>query len=147
MPFMPVISGGTRMQPVYVCDVADAIVACLIDPATHGRLYELGGPQVWTFRELLEFVLKQTRRKRRLVDIPMSIARLQAEVMQYLPNKPLTPDQLLMLAHDNVVGPGVAGLAELGIVPTPVELIVAAYLGRYQPGGGRRPVIPMPQRG
>ncbi len=147
LPFMPVISGGTRMQPVYVCDVADAIIACLTDPTTHGRVYELGGPQVWTFREILEFVLKQTRRKRRLVDIPMSIARLQAEVMQYLPNKPLTPDQLLMLAHDNVVAPGMAGLAELGIVPTPVELIVPAYLGRYQPGGGRRPVIPMPQRG
>jgi uncharacterized protein YbjT (DUF2867 family) len=151
LPFMPVISGGTRMQPVYVCDVADAIVACLTDPRTHGAtrgsLYELGGPQVWTFREILQFVLKQTRRGRRLVDIPMGVARLQAEFMQYLPNKPLTPDQLLMLAHDNVVTAGVPGLAELGIVPTPVELVVAAYLTRYQPGGGRRPVAAVPARG
>jgi uncharacterized protein YbjT (DUF2867 family) len=147
LPFMPVISGGTRMQPVYVRDVADAITMCLTDPATHGRLYELGGPRVWTFREILEFVLTQTRRKRRLVDIPMGVARLQAEIMQYLPNKPLTPDQLLMLAQDNVTTPGVPGLAELGIAPTPVELVVAAYLGRYQPGGGRRPMISMPERG
>jgi NADH dehydrogenase len=145
LPFMPVISGSTRMQPIYVCDVADAIVTCLTDPTTHGRLYELGGPQIWTFREILEFILKQTRRKRRLVDIPMGFAQLQANIMQYLPNKPLTPDQLLMLSHDNVVSPGAAGLPELGIVPTPVELIVPGYLSRYQPGGGRRPLVPMPQ--
>ncbi len=146
LPFMPVISGGTRMQPVYVCDVADAIVACLTDPATHGLLYELGGPQIWTFREILQFVLKQTRRGRRLMDIPMGVARLQAVFMQYLPNKPLTPDQLLMLAHDNVVAAGSPGLAELGIVPTPVELVVPPYLARYQPGGGRRPMVSVSAR-
>jgi len=144
-PFMPVICGNTRMQPVYVCDVADAIVNCLADPATQGRLYELGGPRVWTFRGILEFILEQTRRQRRLVDIPMGVARLQAAIMQYLPNKPLTPDQLLMLARDNVVAPGAAGLGELGIVPTPVELIVPAYLSRFQPGGGRRPMTPQRQ--
>ena len=144
-PFMPVICGNTRMQPVYVCDVADAIVNCLADPATQGRLYELGGPRVWTFRGILEFILEQTRRQRRLVDIPMGVARLQAAIMQYLPNKPLTPDQLLMLARDNVVAPGAAGLGELGIVPTPVELIVPAYLSRFQPGGGGRPMTPQRQ--
>lgn len=146
-PFMPVICGNTRMQPVYVCDVADAIVNCLTDPATQGRLYELGGPRIWTFRGILEFILEQTRRQRRLVDIPMGVARLQAAIMQYLPNKPLTPDQLLMLARDNVVAPGAAGLGELGIVPTPVELIVPAYLSRFQPGGGRRPMTPQRQIG
>lgn len=146
LPFMPVISGGTRMQPVYVSDVADAIVACLLDPATHGgRLYELGGPRVWTFREILAFILKETRRDRRLVDIPMGVARMQAAIMQHLPGKPLTPDQLLMLSHDNVAAPGAPGLEDLGIVPTPVELVVPGYIGRFQPGGGRRPMVPMPQ--
>ncbi len=148
LPFMPVISGTTRMQPVYVCDVADAIMAGT-DPSrqTAGKLYELGGPQIYTFREILEFILKQTRRQQPLINIPMGLARLQASVMQYLPNKPLTPDQLLMLAQDNVVSPGAAGLAELGIVPTPVELIVPGYICRFQPGGGRRPIMPQPQRG
>ncbi len=147
LPFMPVISGSTRMQPVYVCDVADAIVAGLTDPATLGKLYELGGPQVWTFREILAFILQQTRRNKPLLDIPMGVARIQANIMQYLPNAPLTPDQLLMLAHDNVVSPGALGLTDLGIEPTPVELIVPAYLSRFQPGGGRRRLLPMPQRG
>jgi len=144
LPFMPVISGDTRMQPVYVCDVADAIIAGLTDPAAAGRLYELGGPRVWTFREILAFILQQTRRARRLVNIPMGIARVQANIMQYVPGKPLTPDQLLMLAQDNIVAPGAAGLPELGIVPTPVDLIVPAYLTRFQPGGGRRPIAQIP---
>ncbi|WP_428484349.1 complex I NDUFA9 subunit family protein [Rhodopila sp.] len=146
MPVMPVISGNTKMQPVYVGDVADAVVAGLTLPAAAGKLYELGGPQVYTFREILAFILKQTRRDRPLLDIPMGVARMQAAVMQYLPNKPLTPDQLVMLSHDNVVAPGAPGLADLGIVATPVELIVPTYLSRFQPGGGRRPVVPLPER-
>jgi NADH dehydrogenase len=145
-PVMPVIAGDTKMQPVYVGDVADAVVAGLADPATAGKIYELGGPTVYTFRELLAFILKQTRRDRPLLEIPMGIARLQAAFMQYLPGKPLTPDQLLMLARDNVVAPGALGLADLGIVPTPVELMVPTYLSRYQPGGGRRPTVPVAER-
>ncbi len=145
LPFMPVISGDTRMQPVYVCDVADAVMAALELPATQGKVYELGGPRVWTFREILAFILKQTRRDRMLIDIPMGIARLQASILQHVPGKPLTPDQLLMLSKDNVVAPGALALADLGIMPTPVELIVPAYLTRYQPGGGRRPTEPLPQ--
>jgi NADH dehydrogenase len=143
-PFMPVISGDTRMQPVYVGDVADAVMAALASPATEGKIYELGGPRVWTFREILAFILKQTRRNRKMIDIPMSIARIQASIMQHLPGKPMTPDQLTMLARDNVVAPGALGLADLGIVPRPVELVVPPYLSRYMPGGGRRPVISLP---
>jgi uncharacterized protein YbjT (DUF2867 family) len=143
-PCMPVISGDTRMQPVYVCDVADAVMAALASSATQGKTYELGGPRVWTFREILAYILKQIRRDKKLLDIPMGIARLQASILQYVPGKPLTPDQLLMLSKDNVVSPGALGLADLGISPTPVELIVPAYLSRYQPGGGRRPTIPLP---
>jgi NADH dehydrogenase len=77
----------------------------------------------------------------------MGIARIQALVLQHVPGKPLTPDQLLMLARDNVVAPGALGLTDLGITPTPVELVVPNYLTRYQPGGGRRPTIPLPLEG
>jgi NADH dehydrogenase len=146
-PIMPVISGNTRMQPVYVLDVADAVMAALASTETIGKTFELGGPRVWSFREILAFILKQTRRNRRLVDIPMRIAEWQAAILQHVPGKPLTPDQLLMLGKDNVVAPGAAGLAELGITPTPVELIVPAYLSRYQPGGGKRPTLPLQQGG
>lgn len=143
-PIMPVISGDTRMQPVYVADVADAVMAALALPAAQGKVYELGGSRVWTFREILAFILKQTRRDRRLIDIPMGIARFQASILQHVPGKPLTPDQLLMLANDNIVAPGALGLADLGITATPVELVVPAYLTRFQPGGGRRPTVPLP---
>jgi uncharacterized protein YbjT (DUF2867 family) len=142
-PFMPVICGDTKMQPVFVGDVADAVMAALESPETKGKIFELGGPRVWTFREILAFILKETRRHKRLVDIPMWIARMQACILQHVPGKPLTPDQLLMLAKDNVVSPGALGLADLGITPTPVELIVPGYLTRYQVGGGRRPTMPM----
>ncbi|WP_428493464.1 complex I NDUFA9 subunit family protein [Rhodopila sp.] len=143
-PFMPVISGDTRMQPVYVCDVADAVMAARTSSASQGKVFELGGPRVWTFREILAYILKATRRERRLVDIPMGIARLQASILQHVPGKPLTPDQLLMLSNDNIVSPGALGLADLGITPTPVELVVPGFLSRFQPGGGRRPTIPTP---
>jgi NADH dehydrogenase len=142
-PFMPVISGATKMQPVFVGDVADAVMAALSSDASMGKTYELGGPQIWTFREILAFILKQTRRDRRLVDIPMAIARLQAGILQHVPGQPLTPDQLVMLSRDNVVAPGALGLKDLGITPTPAELVVPSYLARYQPGGGRRPSVPL----
>ncbi|MDB5402905.1 MAG: hypothetical protein JWQ55_4923 [Rhodopila sp.] len=146
-PFMPVIAGDTKMQPVFVGDVADAVMAAVASSATQGKTYEVGGPRVWTFRDILAFILKTTHRDRKLVNIPMGIARLQAAVLQYVPGKPLTPDQLIMLSKDNVVAPGALGLADLGITPTPVELVVPGYLSRYQPGGGRRPTIPLPQEG
>ena len=99
---------------------------------------------MWTFREILAFILMTTHRDKKLVNIPMGIARLQASIMQFVPGKPLTPDQLLLLSHDNVVSSGALGLADLGITPTPVELVVPAYLRRYQPGGGRRRTVPLP---
>jgi uncharacterized protein YbjT (DUF2867 family) len=142
-PFMPVISGDSKMQPVFVGDVANAMMAVLASNTSMGKGFELGGPRVWTFREILAFILQQTRRKKRLVDIPMGIARLQAAILQHAPGKPLTPDQLLMLSKDNVVSPDALGLADLGITPTPVELVVPSYLSRYQPGGGRRPTVPL----
>lgn len=137
-PVMPVIAGSTRVQPVYVGDVADAVVAALTRADAVGKTYELGGPRVWTLRELEAYVLAETHRRRPLLSVPMGLARLQARLMEILPHKPLTRDQLTMLMHDNVVQAGVPGLAELGIMPTPVELVVPEYLRRFQPGGGRR---------
>ena len=142
LPIMPVIAGDTRMQPVYVGDVADAVMAGLTATGTAGGLFELGGPKIWTFREILAWILQETRRHRRLVEIPMGLARFQASIAERLPTKPFTRDQLLMLSKDNVVAPGSKGLAELGITPTPVELIVPGYLDRYRPGGGKMERVP-----
>ncbi|MGH7044576.1 MAG: complex I NDUFA9 subunit family protein [Acetobacteraceae bacterium] len=138
LPVMPVIAGATRFQPVYVGDVADAILAVLDRAETSAALYELGGPDVRSFRELMEAVLTWTGRPRRLANVPMWLARLQALLGEWVPGKPFTRDQLLMLTRDNVVAPGLPGLAELGIVPTPMELVVPDYLARFRPGGGRR---------
>jgi NADH dehydrogenase len=138
LPFMPVISGATKFQPVYVGDVADAVMVALTRADTAGQIFELGGPRVWSFRELLGFILKETHRNRRLIEIPMPLACLQAAVLERVPGKPLTRDQLLLLARDNVVSAGAAGLAELGITATPVELIEPALLRRFRPGGGKR---------
>ncbi len=136
-PVLPVIAGKTRLQPVYVGDVADAVMAGLAAPDAKGRVFELGGPQVWTMRELMEWILRETRRDRRLIEVPTALVRLQAGLLERLPGKLLTRDQLKLLARDNVVAPGAAGLGELGIVATAVELIVPAYLQRFRPGGGR----------
>ena len=141
LPVMPVICGETQFQPVYVGDVADAVMAALARPDAVGAVYELGGPRVWKMRDLLAYILTETARNRPMVDVPMWAARLQAWFMEFVPGKPLTRDQLLMLQRDNVVGADIPGLAELGIVPTPVELIVPGYLRRFQPGGGTRPVL------
>ncbi len=138
LPVMPVICGATRFQPVYVGDVADAVMAALGLADAAGALFELGGPRVWTFRELLAYVLEQTARRRPMINVPMWLARLQARLAELLPSKPFTRDQLLMLQRDTVVEPGMPGLPELGIVPTPVEMVVPSYLGRFRPGGGRR---------
>lgn len=139
LPVMPVIHGDTRFQPVYVGDVADAVVAALDHP---GGTYELGGPRTYSFRELLAYILHETRRHRLLWDLPLGLARLQARLGELIPGKPFTRDQLSLLAHDNVVTPDQPGLAALGITPTPVELVVPEYLDRYRSGGGRREEIP-----
>ncbi len=130
-PFMPVISGSTKFQPVYVGDVADAIMAALSLPPEAPRVYELGGPKAWSFRELLTYILKETRRNRPLVAVPPGVARLQARILERLPGKLLTTDQLEMLGQDNVVSGALPGLAALGITPKPIELIVPTYLDRY----------------
>jgi NADH dehydrogenase len=135
-PALPLIGGGrTRFQPVYVADVAEAVVKCLDDSATAGRTYELGGPKIYTFRELVELLLEEIRRKRLLIDLPFGAAEFQARLMSVLPNPPLTPDQVELLKQDNVVSSGALTLATLGITPTAVEAILPTYLDRFRRGG------------
>lgn len=142
LPVMPVICGDTRFQPVFVGDVADAVLAVLGREDARGRTYELGGPRVWTFREILAWILKETRRRRPLLEVPMGLARAQARLGELVPGKPFTRDQLVLLGRDNVVAEGAPGLSDLGIVATPVELVVPEYLDRYRPGGGKREEVP-----
>ncbi|MFC7476001.1 complex I NDUFA9 subunit family protein [Dankookia sp. GCM10030260] len=139
LPFMPVVAGATRFQPVYVGDVADAVVAAATRDDVAGQTYELGGPRVISFRELLRFILDTTGHRRPMVDMPDGLVRLQARLSEYLPNPPLTRDQLVMLQKDNVVAAGMPGLAALGISPKSVEAVVPGYLARFRSGGGRRP--------
>ncbi len=132
-PIMPVLAGATRFQPVYVGDVATAVIRAASRPDAAGATYELGGPSSYSFRELLAYILHETRRKRCLLAVPPSIARLQATILERLPGKLLTRDQLAMLGRDNVVQPGMPGLAELGIVPASLEQIAPAILARFRP--------------
>ncbi len=136
MPALPLFGGGkTRFQPVYVGDVADAAVHALGDAKTAGQTYELGGPTIYTFRQLMELMLREIRRKRCLVSVPFPIARLEARLLQVLPVPPLTVDQVRLLERDNIVAPGAPGLVELGVKPTPVESVIPSYLDRFRPGG------------
>lgn len=140
-PALPLIDGGkTKMQPVYVGDVADAICQALEDASHAGKTLELGGPRVMSMKEIMEYTLAQSGKKRLLLPLPSSIAALQARVLELLPKPPLTRDQLKLLAHDNVVSEGAKGFDDLGITPTPVESVVPRYLGRFrgvQPGASR----------
>lgn len=140
LPFVPVIGGGTKFQPVYVGDVADAVLAALTREDAVGQTYELGGPRQASFRELMEYMLEVTRRRRRVVELPEGLARLQARLGELLLGQPLTRDQLLLLKRDNVVSGSLPGLAELGVSPHSLEAILPRYLTRFRPGGGRRAV-------
>ncbi len=140
-PALPLYGGGeTKFQPVYVGDVADAVMAALDRADAAGRTYELGGPRVYSFRELLDAILRLTGRRRLLLPLPWSVGRLQARFFELLPNPPLTRDQLLLLQTDNVVAPGALTLADLGILPKAVEAIVPGYLGRFRRRGAARVV-------
>jgi NADH dehydrogenase len=137
LPFMPVVSGETRFQPVYVGDVADAAMAALADPSAAGRVFELGGPRVMSMRQVLRYILDVTGRRRPMIALPEGFVRLQARLGELLPTPPLTRDQLILLGKDNVVSPNALGFQALGIEPKAVEAIVPAYLARFRQGGQR----------
>jgi NADH dehydrogenase len=135
-PALPLIGGGrTRFQPVYVGDVAEAIARSLERPEAQGRIYELGGPKVYTFKELMEILLHEIRRRRLLIPVPFALAALQGAVLECLPVPPLTRDQVRLLRRDNVASPDLPGLRDLGIEPTALEIVIPAYLDRFRPGG------------
>lgn len=134
-PVLPVIAGDSRFQPVNVVDVAVAVVAVLQRPDTAGRIYELGGPDVLSFRQILQMINTETRRGRRLVEVPAGVARLMGRMGDLLPFMPMTSDQLAMLQKDNVVAAGMPGFAELGVTATPMAAFVPAMLERYRSSG------------
>jgi uncharacterized protein YbjT (DUF2867 family) len=110
-------------------------VRCLTEPVAAGRIYELGGPKIYTLRELVELLLAEIRRRRLLVDLPFGLAELQARFLSMLPKPPLTPDQVELLKRDNVVSAGAMTLETLGITPTALEMILPTYLDRFRRGG------------
>jgi NADH dehydrogenase len=140
-PALPLIGGGnTKMQPVYVGDVATAIADAVDGNGKAGATYELGGPEVLTFREIIELILEITDRKRMLVSLPFALAKLQAIFLQFAPGAlKLTPDQVELLRSDNVVSEAAksAGLTleGLGITPDSMEAIAPQYLWRFRPAG------------
>ena len=135
-PVLPLIGGGeSRFQPVYVGDVAEAAIHCATTPETKGQTFELGGPSVYTFADLMRLLMDGIQRRRALVTVPWGMARFQAKILQQLPNPPLTTDQLLMLERDNVVSDDAKTLADLGLQATPIESILPTYLWQYRLGG------------
>jgi NADH dehydrogenase len=135
-PVLPLIGGGhTRFQPVYVGDVAEAARTILNDPWTDGKIYELGGPEVLTMKDIMRLVLKQTHRRRVLVPVPFALARVKAAVLGLLPKPLLTLDQVRLLQQDNVVSDGALTLRDLAIVPTAAEAILPSYLWRFRKTG------------
>jgi len=139
-PALPLPGGGaTRFQPVYVADLAAAVAKVVTDPDCAGKTYELGGPGVFTFRELMAFVLLETGKSRILAPLPWPIASLVgklAAVTAVVGIAPvLTSDQVELLRSDNVVADGAAGFDALGITPRSIEAIVPSYLYRYRKGG------------
>jgi NADH dehydrogenase len=139
-PVLPLVGGGhTAFQPVFAGDVAAAIADAADGKAKPGTVYELGGPEVRSFRQLMEYVLKVTERNRFLAPLPFGLAKFQATFLQYLPKPPLTPDQVELLRADNVVSDAAIAqqrtLAGLGIHPTSIEAVVPSYLWRFRKTG------------
>src|SRR5205085_6588691 len=130
-PIVPVIAATRRFQPIYVRDLGKAIAAAALEPARYAaQTYELGGPEVMTFRELNEQILKAAGIKADLVDMPDVFGSL-ASRFGWLPGAPLTRDQWLMLKRDNVVAGGAKGLEAFGIRPTPLAAVAPDWLGMY----------------
>ncbi len=143
-PGLPLPGGGKmKMQPVYVGDVVEAVMVALgvrAAPRTRGKtiaggVFELGGPDVYSFADLMRVTLRAINRRRLLIPVPLPLMSLGAVFTGLLPNPPLTVDQVRLLAMDNVVGHDARGLDEMGITATPVSAVIPDYLGCFRPGG------------
>ncbi|HVZ01880.1 MAG TPA: complex I NDUFA9 subunit family protein [Dongiaceae bacterium] len=138
LPALPLIGGGTtRFQPVYVLDVAEAVARAADNPDLAGKTFELGGPRIYSFRELMTLLLAELGRRRLLIGVPFALASLKGAILQAIPfiKPPLTADQVKLLKRDNVVAPQAQGFKELGITPTALEPILPTYLDLYRPHG------------
>ena len=140
LPALPLIGGGlTRFQPVFAGDVATAIADTVDGKAKPGAIYELGGPDILTFKQLMQFTLATIERRRALVPLPFPIAGLMASVLQFVPGAPLTPDQVEMLRTDNVVSDDAKRtgrtLDAFGVAPDSIAAIVPTYLWRFRKTG------------
>ncbi|MCE7029832.1 complex I NDUFA9 subunit family protein [Jiella avicenniae] len=149
-PFLPLIGGGkTRYQPVFVGDVAEAVADSVEGKVANGRIYELGGPEVLTFREMMEEMLRVVGRKRRFVNVPFGAASTMARLMRFLPGAPLTEDQVELLKHDNVVSEEAKAegrtLDAFERMPRSLDAILPTYLIRFRPQG--QFTKPQPQAG
>jgi uncharacterized protein YbjT (DUF2867 family) len=129
LPVLPLIGGGTRLQPVFVEDVAKAITNILSDPGTVGQTYELAGPRVYTLRELVNMTLQLMGKRRLLVAVPFAVAEIQARLFEFLPNPPLTTGQVDLLKVDNVASKTLPGFQDLKIRPKTVEEVLPTYIG------------------
>jgi NADH dehydrogenase len=143
-PALPLVGGGlTRMQPVFAGDAAEAIARAVDGDLRAGMVYELGGPDVRTFKELMQFVLATTQRRRLLVPVPFALMKLQAMMLQFLPKPPITPDQVELLKRDNIVSEeakrDARTLEAIGITPESIEAIVPTYLWRFRKTGQFNP--------
>jgi uncharacterized protein YbjT (DUF2867 family) len=139
-PALPLIGGGhTLFQPVFAGDVASAVVAAIEDRAKEGQIYELGGPEVHSFKELMQFMLATIDRRRLLLPIPFGLAKLKAAFLQLMPKPLLTPDQVELLRRDAIVSEGAKRegrtLEALGIDPVAMATIVPLYLWRFRKAG------------
>lgn len=136
LPFLPLFGGGkTKFQPVYVGDVAEAVFEATVQEEARGRIYELAGPEILTFRQVYEQIFSITKTPKFLLPIPWGLARAQAAIFSLFPKPLLTSDQLISLQTDNVVTKGSLTLSDLGLVPTALHSILPGYLSRYIPGG------------
>jgi uncharacterized protein YbjT (DUF2867 family) len=135
MPFLPVLAASRRFQPVYVRDLARAIAQATLDPEEHGgRTYELGGPDVMTMHQLNAAIAEAAGQKPQIIDLPDFVGEAMSR-FGFMPGAPMTRDQWLMLAKDNVVHDGMPGLQAFGITPTPLAAVAGDWLGRFHKGG------------
>ncbi|WP_255601904.1 complex I NDUFA9 subunit family protein [Glacieibacterium megasporae] len=134
LPVVPIVAGDTRFQPVFVVDVAKAIVAALADPAAYGgKTFELGGPKVYAFRDIIAWIMREIRSTKSMAEVPAFAAKLMGRAGDIVPLVPMTSGQFEMLQSDNVAR--APGLDAFGITPTPLEAVAPAYLERYRTAG------------
>ncbi|MFO1162348.1 MAG: complex I NDUFA9 subunit family protein [Reyranellaceae bacterium] len=135
-PIVPIVGNGrAKVQPVFVGDVAEATLAALERPETARNVYELGGPTIYTYREIAELTLREIDRRKPIIGVQAGLMKIAGWFAEFLPVPPLTHDQVDLLTHDNIVRPGANSLATLGISPTAAEVILPTYLDRFRIGG------------